>query len=264
MPVIHGGNPKKGVSFLVATAREPRAYEIMAVFLPELADEELTAQLDRTTSYITSVGGTIKEVLTDSPWGRRRLAYPIRFNSQDFRDGYYAVYHFDLVPSAMIDIERELKLDTRVMRYLVVHDDPKAGERNTGRPAEETSSGDAEVTPAASTDVSAAASDDATSSAPEGLALATPVPDEAPAELASEAPETAPVQQDTTQAAPAADVAQDAPSAVESAPPAEGNPQDIAAPSTTPAPDPASEQTPAEETAPGTASASPETDSEED
>lgn len=116
----------------------------MAVFLPELADEDLTTQLDRTSGYISSVGGTIKEVLTDSPWGRRRLAYPIRFDSQDFRDGFYAVYHFDLEPSAMVDIERELKLDTRVMRYLVVHDDPKAGERNTGRSDDEASTGNAD------------------------------------------------------------------------------------------------------------------------
>lgn len=148
---------------MVTTAREPRAYEIMAVFLPELADEDLTAQLDRASGYITSVGGSVKEILTDSPWGRRRLAYPIRFNGQDFRDGYYAVYHFDLEPSAMTEIERELKLDTRVMRYLVVHDDPKVGERNTSRPEAETdapsgqetdSSAVAESAPDASTGVS--------------------------------------------------------------------------------------------------------------
>jgi small subunit ribosomal protein S6 len=105
----------------------------MAIFPPDLADEDIATQLDRASGYITGAGGTVKEILTESPWGRRRLAYPIRFNSQDVRDGFYAVYHFDLIPSAMSDVERELKLDIRVMRYLVVHDDPKVGERNPGR-----------------------------------------------------------------------------------------------------------------------------------
>lgn len=141
---------------MVTTAREPRAYELMTIFVPELADEDLTVQLDRTSGYITNVGGTIKEVLNDSPWGRRRLAYSIRFNSEDFRDGFYAVYHFDLHPAAMTDVERELKLDTRVMRYLVVHDDPKVGEKNTGRTGEAEVADDAVVSAAANEDVPAA------------------------------------------------------------------------------------------------------------
>jgi len=117
---------------LAGYAREPRAYELMAILLPELADDDLTAALDRVSSYITDQDGTIKEILQDSPWGRRRLAYTIRFNGQDYRDGYYAIWHFDLVPNKMTDVERELKLDTRVIRYLVVHDDPKWGSPNDG------------------------------------------------------------------------------------------------------------------------------------
>jgi len=156
MPSTPGGNPEKGISPLVTTAREPRAYELMTILVPEIADDDLTVQLDRTSAYITNVGGTIKEVLTDSPWGRRRLAYSIRFNSQDFRDGFYAVYHFDLHPAAMNEVERELKLDTRVMRYLVVHDDPKVGEKNTGRTGEAQVAEDAVVSATANEDVQAA------------------------------------------------------------------------------------------------------------
>lgn len=204
MRATSGGNPKKGVSFLVTTAREPRAYEIMAVFLPELADEDLTAQLDRTGGYISSVGGTIKEVLTDSPWGRRRLAYPIRFNSQDFRDGFYAVYHFDLEPSAMVDIERELKLDTRVMRYLVVHDDPKAGERNTGRPEAEAGAEDATVTSATAAD---AAPPTETTAVPPAAAPAEDTAAAAPVETPSDTAQAEPAPADEEAVPVAADTA---------------------------------------------------------
>jgi len=127
-----GGTRRKG-HCLVTTAREPRAYELMTILVPELAEDDLTNQIGKISSQISGVTGAIKETLTDSPWGRRRLAYSIRHNSQDYRDGYYVVFHFDLQPSRMTEIERELKLDVNVMRYLLVHDDPKAGEQDTGQ-----------------------------------------------------------------------------------------------------------------------------------
>lgn len=241
----------------------------MAVFLPELADEELTAQLDRASGYITSVGGTIKEVLTDSPWGRRRLAYPIRFNSQDFRDGYYAVYHFDLEPSAMVDIERELKLDIRVMRYLVVHDDPKAGERNTGRPAEEVGAEEAAVTAAPAGDASPAATADTPSAAPEEQTLAAPVPDDAPAEATNGASEADPAPVESTEAGTAGEGAVDTSTErVSDAPAEDASPQDAppdtAAPSTVLDHDTASEPAPADDAVPLLPADNSATEPEED
>jgi len=130
-PAIRGETHREGF-FLASYARDPRAYELMVILLPDLADEDLTGAIDRVSGYITDVTGSIKEILTDSPWGRRRLAYSIRFNSQDYRDGMYVIWHFDLEPSRMTEIERELKLDVRVIRYLVVHDDPRWGSPNEG------------------------------------------------------------------------------------------------------------------------------------
>lgn len=102
----------------------------MAIVVPELADDDLASQIQKISAHISSATGTIKETLTDSPWGRRRLAYTVRHNSQDYRDGYYIVVHFDLEPSRMAEVERELKLDVNLMRYLLVHDDPNAGEKH--------------------------------------------------------------------------------------------------------------------------------------
>jgi small subunit ribosomal protein S6 len=104
----------------------------MAILLPELAEDDLKSQVDRISGYISDVNGSVKEILSDSPWGRRRLAYTIRFNGTDYRDGVYIIWHFDLEPSRVGEIERELKLDTRVIRYLIVHDDPKWGPKNGG------------------------------------------------------------------------------------------------------------------------------------
>ncbi len=102
-------------------APDPRTYELMTIVNPDVTEDEIPAVVDGVSSSISSAGGTITEVLRDSPWGRRRLAYPIRFNGRDVRDGYYTVFHFSLEPARMGEVERDLKLNTAVMRHLVTH-----------------------------------------------------------------------------------------------------------------------------------------------
>jgi small subunit ribosomal protein S6 len=146
---------------LAIQERDPRAYELMTVFIPELSEEDNQAQIEKVSAYITNAGGTVKETLTSSPWGRRRLAYTIRFNNVDYRDGFYTVYHFDSVPSFLTELERDLKLDTSTMRYLLVHDDPKAGEKFPQEDGEEGVDEDATPAETASAPAAAAATETA-------------------------------------------------------------------------------------------------------
>jgi len=125
-PASSGGTHREG-QVLSEYAREPRNYELMVILLPELVDEELTGAIDRISQHVTNIGADVRDVLKDSPWGRRRLAYTIRFNGTDYRDGYYVIWHFTATPSSLGDLERELKLDTRVIRHLLVIEDPKWG-----------------------------------------------------------------------------------------------------------------------------------------
>ena len=205
--------------------RDPRAYELMTVFIPDLTDEDSQAQIEKIEGLVTTGGGTITETLTASPWGRRRLAYTMRFNGVDYRDGIYTVFHFDMAPSALIELEREMKLDTNLMRYLLVHDDPKVGEKFTGN-----EEGDEE----GGTDGAPATAEGGEAAGGAILAAATEAPaeagsaqtsndeaEEAPAEEAAAeeaAADTAPVTE-TAAAEAAPDVAEAAP--VEDAPAAE-------------------------------------------
>jgi small subunit ribosomal protein S6 len=166
---------------LDTATRHPRDYELMAILLPDMSEEDNQAALAKVSGYVTDVKAEIKNTLVDSPWGRRRLAYAIRHDGVDYRDGFYAVMHFSALPTSISDIERELKLDTNVIRYLLVSDDPKAGEPTVAQP-------------------------EGTEGAPaEAPATATEAPaEEAPAtETAAEA---APVAEPTTEAAPVAEV----------------------------------------------------------
>lgn len=127
----------------------PRSYELMVLVNPELSDEDLTAQVDRVSDYIGSAGGQVTNIKRDTPWGRRRLAYPI----ERFRDATYVLYHFDSAPARVIDIERDLKLDDRVIRYLVVrYEAPEVTEEAEGQDAAAESGEDASVEATAPSD----------------------------------------------------------------------------------------------------------------
>ena len=116
--------------------RAPRTYELMTVLHPDVPEETIPGELDRISGFITTSGGSIIETLQDSPWGRRRLAYPIRSGGRDVRDGYYTVWHFNLGPNRIDDVERELKLDTQVIRYMVVSWEPKPIDEKAAEAAE--------------------------------------------------------------------------------------------------------------------------------
>lgn len=96
-----------------------RDYELMVIFHPELSEEDLASESSRVEGYITSVDGTMRLINREAPWGRRRLAYPIRHGSRDVRDGVYVLYYFTSESGKLTDIEREIKLQDRVLRYLL-------------------------------------------------------------------------------------------------------------------------------------------------
>ena len=100
-------------------ASEPREYEMMVVIAPTVTEEGLPAEIERVSGYVAGQGGSVTATTSENPWGRRRLAYPI----SDHRDAFYVLYRFTARADAIIDIEREMKLDNSVIRYLVVRYD---------------------------------------------------------------------------------------------------------------------------------------------
>ncbi|HEY7941033.1 MAG TPA: 30S ribosomal protein S6 [Candidatus Limnocylindrales bacterium] len=106
-----------------------RRYELMLVLRPDLPDDRSQAILDRATRSIAGSGGQLVKV---SPWGRRRLAYPIG----PYHEGSYHIVVFDSPPEGVLGLERDLALAEEVMRHLVTRvERPTATHRTTG-PAE--------------------------------------------------------------------------------------------------------------------------------
>ncbi len=90
-----------------------RDYELVVIINPEVPDEENTRVIDRVGQLIGSGGG---EITKTDPWGRRRLAYPINGH----REGFYVVEQFRMQPEATGELERSLKLNEDIIRYLLV------------------------------------------------------------------------------------------------------------------------------------------------
>jgi small subunit ribosomal protein S6 len=96
-----------------------RRYELMLLFRPDLEDDQLQAAVEKVTRAIVNAGGSLSKI---SPWGKRRLAYPI----QHHRDASYFLIHFDIEPAAVRDIERGLLISEEILRHLVVVLPPRA------------------------------------------------------------------------------------------------------------------------------------------
>ncbi|NLZ66152.1 MAG: 30S ribosomal protein S6 [Clostridiaceae bacterium] len=90
-----------------------RKYELLYVLNGTLRTDQLKAQMQRVQELVESVAEGIVEKVE---WGRRRLAYEI----QDVRDGYYVIVHFYMNPENASELERLLRINDAVMRYLIV------------------------------------------------------------------------------------------------------------------------------------------------
>ena len=91
-----------------------RDYEIVYIFRSSLTSEEIEAKLERYHAIITADGPG--EVAASVHWGKRKLAYPIRKQP----NGYYVVAQFTSAPDPLRELERALKLEDDILRYLIV------------------------------------------------------------------------------------------------------------------------------------------------
>lgn len=94
----------------------PNEYEVIVILHPATPEDELTNLVERIKQYVATGGGEVTSVDSNAPWGRRRLAYPIR----KVEEGYYSLMKMNIAPSALPELERNLKLMEPLLRYLII------------------------------------------------------------------------------------------------------------------------------------------------
>lgn len=159
---------------------EPRGYELMVLLSPELGEEALESEMTRISELITGTDTEIVRSKSTTPWGRRRLAYPIH----NYQDAFYVLYSLSSQPGALDPFERDLKLNTNVIRYLLIRQEKAQALEDDPEPEAASESDEPAV---------GAESDDQT---PDGEAGDTDTggDEPEPEEVAEEAPEEAPTE----------------------------------------------------------------------
>jgi small subunit ribosomal protein S6 len=95
-----------------------RIYEELFIIRPDATDEEITPIVEQIRGVITTAGGTVDK---EERWGVRKLAYRV----QKRNEGYYVLLQFTSDPQTVKEIERRLRVNDAVLKFLTVRIDEK-------------------------------------------------------------------------------------------------------------------------------------------
>ncbi len=88
-------------------------YETIYIVNPNLDADSLKEVVARFSDLVKKLKGYIVKV---NEWGKRKLAYEVK----GFDKGSYVILDFCALPEIVKELERNLKLDDRILKYLTV------------------------------------------------------------------------------------------------------------------------------------------------
>jgi len=89
-----------------------RNYELVCIFQPDLDETAFKGAVERVSNWVTEADGSMDKL---EVWGRRRLAYIIRKQTE----GQYVLLNISLDPKAASGLERNIRYLETVMRHLL-------------------------------------------------------------------------------------------------------------------------------------------------
>jgi small subunit ribosomal protein S6 len=91
----------------------PQHYEILFIISNKFTEEEALKSFDKVANLITELTG---EITLKDFWGKKKLAYVI--NREHY--GYYGLFEFNLDGSKLRDLDEKLRLDSEIVRFIVI------------------------------------------------------------------------------------------------------------------------------------------------
>lgn len=98
-----------------------RQFETLLLLSPELSSDNREALIASITGIIEREGGQINEI---DQWGMRDLAYPVRKQMR----GFYVRLVYSAPPPLVAELERNLRINDNVYKFITVRLDEKAPE----------------------------------------------------------------------------------------------------------------------------------------
>ena len=101
-----------------------RTYEVMYIIDPETGEDKIGKLNEAVGKLIEKEGGTVVRM---DDIGRKRMAYPI----QKKTEGYYVLFEIDGSGQEIAELERRMRVNDMIIRYLTVRVDEerKAADR---------------------------------------------------------------------------------------------------------------------------------------
>jgi len=90
-----------------------RHYEIIYIINPNQSDDEFNEIVEKFNNLIVSQKGII---IKTQKWGKQRLAYTVK----KYNNGFYVLVDFCADPGVTTELERNLNLDDRIIKYQTV------------------------------------------------------------------------------------------------------------------------------------------------
>lgn len=87
-------------------------YEVLYVIDASLDDEAVHAAVEKFKGIAESNGAEVSAV---DEWGKRKLAYAINYKTE----GYYVLMTFSSAPEFPKELERNMRNDEQIIRYMV-------------------------------------------------------------------------------------------------------------------------------------------------
>lgn len=91
-------------------------YESVVITRPELTDTQIENLIDELSKIISNEKG---KVVSIEKWGLRNLAYKINKNKK----GHYFMMNLDTDPSAILEFERQMRINEDIIRFLTIRID---------------------------------------------------------------------------------------------------------------------------------------------
>jgi small subunit ribosomal protein S6 len=88
-------------------------YEHVIIARPDISPQQVDALIEDVTRTLAEQGGRVAK---NEYWGLRNLAYRVRKN----RKGHYSLLNIDAPAAAVHELERRLRINEDVLRYLTI------------------------------------------------------------------------------------------------------------------------------------------------
>ncbi|MCK9343479.1 MAG: 30S ribosomal protein S6 [Massilibacteroides sp.] len=96
-------------------------YETVFILTPVLSDAQMKETVGKFTTFLEEKDS---KIVNKENWGLRKLAYPINKKTT----GFYQLVEFDADPSAIAELEVQMRRDDRIIRFLTFRKDKYAEE----------------------------------------------------------------------------------------------------------------------------------------